>query len=222
MDVRDQILSEATRLFAARGFDATPLQDIANAVGIRKPSLLYHFPSKGALRRGVFEKIAVHWNDALPRLLRAAASGEDQFDAVVAEMVAFFTRDPDRARLIIREVLDRPDDIKVLLESQVRSWVAIVCDYIRKGQAQGRVYPDVDPEAYVIQVVNLVIAGVATYNCIGVLIESDPGAAKLFERHICELLRLARRGLFVPEPAGSAKSATEVAPAVRSPSFHTA
>lgn len=201
MDVRDQILSEAMRLFAARGFEATPLQDIADAVGIRKPSLLYHFPSKIALRHGVFEKIASHWNEALPRLLMAATSGQGQFDAVVQEMVAFFTEDPDRAKMIIREILDRPEETKALLVTHVRSWVAIVCDYIRKGQAQGRVYADVDPEAYVLQVINLVIAGVATYECIGELVASGHGVSEQFGRYIRELLRVARRGLFVPDSA---------------------
>jgi AcrR family transcriptional regulator len=201
VDIRDQILSAATRLFAARGYAATPLQEIADAVGIRKPSLLYHFPSKLELRRSVFEKIAAHWNEALPRLLRAATSGPGQFDAVVEEMVAFFTADPDRARLIIRELLDRPDEVEAELGVHVRSWVAIVCDYIRKGQAQGRVYPDVDPEAYVVQVINLVIAGVATYDCLGALVASQSGAEQHFARHVRELLRVARRGLFLPEPA---------------------
>jgi AcrR family transcriptional regulator len=203
VDIREQILSAATRLFAARGYEATPLQEIADAVGIRKPSLLYHFPSKSELRRSVFEKIASHWNEALPRLLRAATSGPGQFDAVVEEMVAFFTADPDRARLIIREILDRPGEVEAQLGVHVRSWVAIVCDYIRKGQSQGRVYADVDPEAYVVQVINLVIAGVATYDCLGALVSAQRGADQHFTRHVRELLRVARRGLFVPEPPPS-------------------
>lgn len=200
MDVREKILSAAMRLFAARGFDATPLQVIADAVGIRKPSLLYHFPSKSALRRSVFEKIASHWNEALPRLLRAATSGHGQFDAVVEEMVAFFTEDPDRARLFIRELLDRPVEIEALIGAHVRSWVAIVCDHIRKGQERGRVYPDVDPEAYVVQVINLVIAGIATYESIGTLVAPQRDAEEHFGRYIHELLRVARRGLFFPDP----------------------
>lgn len=209
MDVRDQILAAATRLFAARGFDATSLQDIADAVGMRKPSLLYHFPSKAALRLGVLEKMASHWSDTLPRLLKAATSGHGQFDAVVKEMVAFFTADPDRARLVIRELLDRPDEIKVLIDTHVRSWVQIVCDYIHKGQAQGRVHADVDPEAYVVQVINMVISGVATYNCIGALLPSRQDTQTLYERHIHELLRVARRALFISDDPDAQRAREE-------------
>lgn len=197
--MRQQILDEATRLFAAQGFDGTSLQSIADAVGIRKPSLLYHFKSKDELRRGVVEHMLSHWSEALPRLLAAATSGQDQFDALVGEMVAFFTRDPDRARLIVREVLDRPEEVRRLLDRQVRPWVGLVCDFIRKGQSQGRLYAEADPEAYCVQVINMVIASVATYSCIGALltgVDDERERATAARRNTDEMLRVARQSLF--------------------------
>src|SRR5258706_13789890 len=107
-DVREQILASATRQFAKQGYEATSVQTIADDVGIKKPSLLYHFASKEALRIAVYQKMLDHWNEVLPRLLQAATSGEGQFNAVVSHLVSFFTEDPDRARLIVREVLNRP------------------------------------------------------------------------------------------------------------------
>ena len=83
-DVPTRILEEATRLFAARGFDGTSLSEIAGAVGIRKPSLLYHFPSKDALRRSVLEHMLSHWNELVPRLLKAATSGEVAATAIAS------------------------------------------------------------------------------------------------------------------------------------------
>jgi len=211
MDVRDQILAAATRQFAQNGFDGTTLQTISDEVGIRKPSLLYHFPSKDALRVAVHQKMLDHWNEALPRLLHAATSGEGQFDAVVSEMVAFFTRDPDRARLIVREVLDRPTEVSVLIKSHVKPWVDIVCNYIKKGQERGTIYEDVDPEAYVVQVINLVVASVATHACIGELVPAAQ-SGKVHRRHIDELVRVAKASLFksvaAPAPAARARRAS--------------
>ncbi|MEM6293903.1 MAG: TetR/AcrR family transcriptional regulator [Myxococcota bacterium] len=204
-----QILAQATRLFAARGFVGASLQDIAKAVGIRKPSLLYHFPSKDELRRSVLEQMLEHWNEVVPRMLRAATSGEAQFDAIGEETIKFFSEDPDRARVLLRELLDRPDEMAPLVRLHVQPWTGVVCDYIRKGQAQGRVHADVDPEAYVSSVINLILSTIAVHAVVGTLIEpptseGDGEPAPISPRLLDEVLRVARSSLFVspaPQPA---------------------
>ncbi len=197
-DVAKQILEQATRLFAARGFDGVSLADIAQLVGIRKPSLLYHFQSKDTLRRAVLENLLAHWNDVLPKLLMAATTGSEQFDAVISKTVAFFVEDRDRARLILRELLDRPEEMHPLIEAHVRPWATIVADYIRRGQEQGRLWIDVDPEAYVAHVTVLVLGSVATFESVVALSPEHTPREQLLERHIAELLRIARTSLFRP------------------------
>ena len=73
--VRERLVAAATRQFAERGFDATPIQAIADEVGITKPALLHHFPSKEHLRQEVLSSILNHWSEKLPRLLLAATEG---------------------------------------------------------------------------------------------------------------------------------------------------
>jgi AcrR family transcriptional regulator len=197
-DVAKRILEHATRLFAARGFMGASLRDIAKAVGIRKPSLLYHFPSKDDLRKRVLEQMLAHWNEMVPKILRAATSGQAQFDAIAAETMSFFSSDPDRARVLLRELLDRPEELAPLVELHVQPWARICCDYIRKGQDQGRVRADVDPEAYVVQVINLVLAGFATQACISALLQpGDRGDEDAARRLLAETLRVAKASLFV-------------------------
>jgi TetR/AcrR family transcriptional regulator len=198
MDVRAQILKTATHLFARKGFDGTSLKDISTVVGIRKPSLLYHFPSKNELRLAVLDGILQRWNDVLPRLLMAAAGGEDRFEAVIRETVSFFWEDADRARLLMREILDRPEDMRARITTHVQPWVDVVADYIRKGQRSGEVHADVDPEAYILQVINLVVSGVATASGLeGGLLPAESPAGDAATRHARELMRIARVSLFV-------------------------
>ena len=55
-DTKEQILDVAERLFADRGFPATPLRDITSEAGVNLASVNYHFGSKEALLAAVLER----------------------------------------------------------------------------------------------------------------------------------------------------------------------
>ncbi len=135
-DVRTRILREATRQFAAKGYEGTSIQQIAQSVGITRPTLVYHFGSKDALRREVLEQLLAHWKDDLPRVLQAATTGSDRFRNATGALLSFFHDDPDRARLLTREILDRPEEMKDLFAEHLQPWTALITDYIRRGQQE--------------------------------------------------------------------------------------
>src|SRR3954468_19595995 len=189
MDMRAKILTEATRLFAGKGVDGTSLQEISDAVGVRKPSLLYHFPSKEALHASVLEDLLSRWNESVPRLLKAAAR-EDRFDAILDETLSFFATDPDRARLLLREALDRPDEMRALLRLHASTWLGLVSDSIKKAQADGAMRAEVDAEAYVVQVIHLLVGCFAVGPVLGSVL--GKGALPRLQR---ELKRVARASL---------------------------
>jgi len=195
--VRAQALAAATRLFARRGFDATSLQAIADEIDVTKQAILHHFPSKQRLRDAVLEAMLAHWQETLPRLLVAASASEDRFDAVVGELRRFFAADPDRARLVMREALDRPAEVLRLLAGAVRPWIAAVASYIRDGQAHGRHFPDADPEAYVAHILYFVIAATAAADVTHAAIEPSETGLIRYQR---ELGRIAKAALFLPKP----------------------
>lgn len=68
---RERILVAALGAFAERGVEATSLDSVAAAVGVRKQTLLYWFPSKEQLLFGVVD----HAVDELGRELSSAALG---------------------------------------------------------------------------------------------------------------------------------------------------
>jgi TetR/AcrR family transcriptional regulator len=193
-DVRSATIAAATRLFAAHGFDGTALQDIASAVGVTKPAVLHHFPSKELIRQAVLDGIFEHWNKILPRLLLAATASSDRFEAVFGELHRFFAAEPDRARLLVRETLDRPGELRKLLRGPVRPWVSAVAQYIRSGRESGRHHADIDDEAYVLHILQLVIAATACAAASSAVLDSD--AANRYDR---ELARIARTSLFLPK-----------------------
>lgn len=190
-DARAPIVEAATRLFAAHGFDGTTVQDIADAVGLTKPAILHHFPSKELLRQAVLEAILAHWNQTLPRLLLKATASEARFDAVFDELFAFFASDSDRARVLVREGLDRPDETKRLLRGPVQPWLQAVARYIAGGQKTGDHFEDVDPEAYVVHILQLVLIATASSSVTQAAITKDAR-----RRYTRELARIAKASLF--------------------------
>ncbi|MGW0248517.1 TetR family transcriptional regulator [Nocardia goodfellowii] len=70
MTTSERILAAARMLFAARGYRATPMQVIADEVGITKAALYYHFESKDA----ILHQLTLPLLDELDAVLAAAES----------------------------------------------------------------------------------------------------------------------------------------------------
>ena len=60
-DTKQRILDKALELFSARGYDSVSVGEIAEAVGIRAPSLYNHFPGKQAIFDAIVESTAAQY-----------------------------------------------------------------------------------------------------------------------------------------------------------------
>jgi AcrR family transcriptional regulator len=200
MNNASQLRFAATRLFAEQGFGATSLQAVSDEVGVTKQTLLYHFPSKEALRRAVLDGVFEHWRERVPRILEAVTSGQGRFEALTEELLRFFEGEPDRARLLMRELLDNPAEMRRLVLENLRPWVLLIAEYVREGQRLGMIHRDLDPEVYILHVITLVVANVA---CEGVLAVALGGESDSRSRELAEITRLTRSALFTESQRSS-------------------
>jgi len=100
---RDRVLAAALSAFARRGVEATSLDAVAAEIGIRKQTILYYFPSKDALVKGVIEHAAQEVGTVLGA---SALRHRQEADRVEAVVDAVYRMGADRPEMIVllREV----------------------------------------------------------------------------------------------------------------------
>ncbi len=104
---KDEIVDEATRLFAERGYEGASMADLAERVGLRKASLFHHFASKDVLYAAVLERSSLRSSAAIARARRATArSSSAPRRAERRDHRRVSREQPFAARLLVREAMD--------------------------------------------------------------------------------------------------------------------
>lgn len=109
--VAGELLEQAAALFAERGFAATSLQDIADAMGISRPALYYYIKSKedllSQLVEGMTEPIAAY----VTELRRSDLPAEEKIATFVRSTVTRIAASAARFRLLDRSEPDLPPSV---------------------------------------------------------------------------------------------------------------
>jgi TetR/AcrR family transcriptional regulator, transcriptional repressor for nem operon len=84
MDIREKILMSAQRLVQQRGFNGFSYADIAKEVGIRKPSLHHHFPTKAELGVALIDEYTANLSAGLGQIREQNLSADAKLAAYMA------------------------------------------------------------------------------------------------------------------------------------------
>jgi AcrR family transcriptional regulator len=87
---RKQAQRIALELFSTQGYEATSMRQIGDALGINKASLYYHFASKEAILRSLFEERGSEAEDLVSWLLDQPKT-PDQLERAVLRWVDSFS-----------------------------------------------------------------------------------------------------------------------------------
>lgn len=100
------LLRAAEDAFGANGFRDSRLGDIAETVGIRRSSLLYHFGSKEKLHSMVVETAFTELNNVLISEINPTGTLEEQLDGLVGCLLEFAVERPGLVCVILRQMVD--------------------------------------------------------------------------------------------------------------------
>jgi AcrR family transcriptional regulator len=183
--LRRRIVVEATRLFAEVGYRGTSIQMIADAVGIGKTLVLYHYPSKEVLRASVIDEISTLWQDLLPRLVEGLGTQQPTL-ATFDPTLEVLRKNPQATRFVLRELLDKDSG----LASELRE--RLIPGTMQAAELVGQLRGGADSEDVLAE---LILAGLSLLAVLAVFLDDSGKGDALADRVIAAALRKTARAL---------------------------
>jgi AcrR family transcriptional regulator len=140
---REELTRIAARLFAERGYQGTSLADLAEALGVQKPSLYHHIASKEDLLWGVACEGAEAFHAALDAV-PATASATERIRLALRAHLAVVAAQLDVATVFVREWRHLAGARRERFLAERRRYEERVRDLFRDGVEGSELRTDLD------------------------------------------------------------------------------
>ncbi|MGW2962719.1 TetR/AcrR family transcriptional regulator [Streptomyces sp. NPDC001220] len=140
--MENEVLEHATRLFAERGFAGTSLQDVANAMGLKRPALYYYFKSKeDLLDRLIDESVSGPARDLKIIAEQPDLSPSERLHAMIRQNVRWVLTHTARFLVLIKSAAELSPESAQKLTTSSRESIDTVAAVIEEGIEAGEFRP---------------------------------------------------------------------------------
>jgi TetR/AcrR family transcriptional regulator len=188
---RHELIEEAIRHFGADGYGGTSLDDIAKAVGIRKQTLLYYFPTKEALLEACLAAAGQRLAEALTEALAGKETYWERAEAVIHAVFALAEEWPEFPMFVREAGRLGPEAFErfaaVLDPLRLRA-----IGFLETGMKEGQIRRQ-DPALLLFTLYTAVVGSLTEASVLRAVVGEDKGRASLRrrEREVASFVRNA-------------------------------
>jgi TetR/AcrR family transcriptional regulator len=188
---RSTLVEEAIRQFGREGYAGASLDDIAGAVGVRKQTLLYYFPTKDALLEACLQAAGIRLAEVIAQALEGTQGYWPQAEAVIHAVFDLAAAWPEFP-MFVREAgrlgplaFERFADVLDPLRRRA-------VDFLQAGMDDGHVRKQ-DPSMLLFTLYTAVVGSLTEASVLNAVVGADKGRASLRrrEREVVAFVRAA-------------------------------
>lgn len=148
-DRRRHLVETAIRLFTTRSYRGTTTAEIARTAGVSEPILYRHFASKRDLYLAALEHVWSKTRESWERKLDVSPDACAAVEAIAKGHVSVRSPKLKLAELWVQALSEASEDpeLKRHLRRHMREVHDFVADLVRRGQAEGAIAAERDPDA---------------------------------------------------------------------------
>ncbi len=189
-DSREAILAAAKILFVEQGYRGISMRQIAEAVGVTKAALYYHFQDKEDL----FVAIVAEYLAEMSQIIDAALASQPDVRAQITDLVHTILVQPPEQRSILRLVSQEMSNVSPAHRAEFmqlyhEQFIGRIMSMLQTGMARGELRT-LDP-------------GLATWTLLGMMYPyfhpASPSGPPAGEQQIKDLLSIFFEGLGQPQ-----------------------
>ncbi|WLI89922.1 TetR/AcrR family transcriptional regulator [Massilia sp. R2A-15] len=135
------IVAEAVRVFAERGYEGASIATVADNAGLSKQNLMYYFPTKQALYQRVLDDVLDEWLTRMDLLADPTQEPGDMLRAYVQAKLRFSREHPLGSRVYAMEVISGAPLYGEQIRNRVVPLVRKDIEVFERWIAEGRIAP---------------------------------------------------------------------------------
>lgn len=133
----DRLVAVAGELFAERGYRATTLDDVADALHVKKASLYYYIDSKNSLLVAIYDQILGRIAEQVLPIAEQDLPADERLRRMVASHIDFVSAEHGLLSVVFGEEWELPPKMRQTIRQLKHNYEEAFVTVVEEGQREG-------------------------------------------------------------------------------------